>query len=74
MDRSERDAALVRFNELGEAETDHRAQRHLVKFQEREGREMTDQEFHDFVRDYRGGFVTLNPTGGVVIRQTVEQL
>ncbi len=70
MDHSARAAALVRFNELGEEEIDRRAVLHLEKFKEKEGREMADQEFNDFVRDYRRGFVTLNPMGEVAIRQT----
>lgn len=43
MDSSARAAALVRVNELGETEPDARARRHLERFQEAEGREMTDQ-------------------------------
>ncbi|MDX3766435.1 MULTISPECIES: hypothetical protein [unclassified Streptomyces] len=74
MDSSARAAALVRVNELDETEPDARARRHLERFQEAEGREMTDQEFREFVSDYRRGIITLNPPGEVVVRQVVEQL
>ena len=69
MDSSARAAAFVRFNELGEPEVDRRAALYMEKFQEREGREMTDREFNDFLHRWEHGSVTLDPSGDVIFSQ-----
>ncbi|MGW1801687.1 hypothetical protein ACWCQN_38665 [Streptomyces sp. NPDC001984] len=84
MDRSERESALVRFNELGEEEIDRPAVLHLDRFKEKEGREMTDREFETFQHRRQHGCISLNGNGHAVIVQscpmaasameTVEQL
>src|SRR5258705_451246 len=58
---------LARFNELGEEEIGRRPVLHLEKFKEKEGREMTDQEFRAFVHRWQHGFVTLDPKGNEIL-------
>lgn len=69
MDSSARAAAFVRVNELDEPEIDRRAVLHMEKFQEREGREMTDREFNDFLHRWEHGSVTLDPRGNEIFSQ-----